>query len=108
MNLDYAEQMTAILRRVGGALIEVTPEYWTEATLRVEVRNSVEETEIAHSITSEQNPTDIVVGNDEIFTATRELQLLSAKAGERWAVFVMQLRQEDGEWKFRINFEYPE
>jgi len=108
MTTGHAEQMTAILRRVGGALIEATPERWTEATLRVEVRTSAEGTTITHSVKSEQHPRDIVLGTDELFEATRELQLLSDRAGEPWAAFVMRVRQESGDWKFDINFEYPD
>jgi hypothetical protein len=107
MTLDHAERMTAILKRVGGALIEAAPEWWTEATLRVEVRTSSAGTEIKHSIKSEQHPRDIVVGTDELFAVTRELQLLSDQAGEPWAALVMQVRQDGDDWKFAINFEYP-
>jgi len=106
MTLDFAEKMGAILKRIGGALIEATPDWWSAATLRVEVRKSAEGTAIKHSIQSDQHPKDIVVATDDIFTATRELQLLSEQAGEPWSAFVMQVRNENGEWKFNINFEY--
>jgi hypothetical protein len=103
---DYAENMSAILRRVGGALIEATPEWWSEATLRVEVQKSARGTSISHSIRSEQHPKDVVVATDDIVAGTRELQLLSESAGESWSAFVMQVRQEGDDWKFNINFEY--
>jgi hypothetical protein len=107
MTEGEAERMSAIMRRLGGALLQAIPEWWSDVTLRVEVRHSAEGTAISHSIASEQHPHDVVVGTDEVFVASRELQLLSAEAGEPWSAFVMRVHQENGAWKFKINFEYP-
>jgi hypothetical protein len=107
MTSDVADQMTAILKRIGASVIEATPEWWTEATLRVEAKNSPEGAELSHLITSEEHHKDLVVGTEEIFSGTRQLQLLSEQAGEPSAAFVMKLRQEGGDWKFQIEFEYP-
>lgn len=103
---DETESMTAIVRRISTALIEATPESWTDATLRVEVKKVGEQTSIGHAIHSEQHPKDVVVATDKIFTATRQLQLFSEKAGEPWSAFVMMLRQENGDWKINFKFEY--
>ena len=108
MTVGDAERMTAILKRVGGELLGATPEGWTEATLRVEVKRSGDNTAITHSIRSEQHPADVAVGTDELYAAPRELQLLADQAGEPWAAFEMREWQEDGDWKFDIHFEYDD
>jgi len=108
MTHDDVAQITPILQRLGGALIEALPEWWSDATLRVEVKQSADGVAISHSIQSEQNPKDVVVGTDEIFTATRELQLLSERIGEPWSALVIHVQLEGEKWGFRTNFEYPD
>jgi len=107
MKQHDAERMTEILKRIGGALIQAIPESWTDATLRVEVRTDAEGTSITHSIKSAKRR-DIVMGSDDLFAATRELQLFSEQAEEPWTTFEMQVYEKDGQWKFEINFEYAD
>src|SRR5262249_48280137 len=101
MTHDDMAQITPILQLIGRALIEATTEWWSDATLRVEVKKSADSVGISHSIKSEQNRKDVVVGTDEIFTATRELQLLSERIGEPWSAFVMHVQREGEEWGVR-------
>jgi hypothetical protein len=105
---DLHEEMTLILRRLASALIEIIPETWTEATLRAEVQRSEEGTSISHSIESEQHPHDVVVGRDDLFRATRELQLLCDEAGQPWSGLIVRAQQVDEQWRFTTKFEYPD
>jgi len=99
--------MNGIVNRIGSGLIAATPEWWTEATLRAEVKNAGDVVSISHSITSEQHK-DPVVGSDDIFTATRELQLFADSVGDPWVVFIMRVRLEEEQWKFKVHFEYAD
>lgn len=108
MATNIMEQMTPILQRLAHALLEVIPDGWSEATLRAEVRRSTEGTSITHSIRSELHPNEVAVGNDEVFTAARELQLLCDAAGQPWSVLLLRVEQVDGEWRFKLDFQYPD
>jgi hypothetical protein len=99
--------MSTILHRLAGHLIASLPADWSEAQLRVEVTRSEEGVSLAHAIQSERHSRGVAVGTDDLFLATRELQLLCDEAGERWSALVAQVVQEEGQWRFRASFEYP-
>jgi hypothetical protein len=98
--------VSPILRRLAGALIASIPVEWSEAKLRVEVDRSAEGTSIAHAIQSERHSPGVAVGTEELFVATRELQLLCDEAGEPWLALVVQVEQVEGQWRFSAKFEY--
>jgi len=108
MTQEQVAKLNGFMNRIGSGLISATPEWWTDATLRVEVKTATDGgVSISHSITSEQHK-DVVVGSDEIFTATRELQLMACDSGEPWSAFIMRVQLEDEQWKFKVNFEYAD
>ena len=107
MAQDLQERMTPILQRLAAALVEATPEWWSEATLRVEVRRSGQDTSISHSIWSDQHPRDVVEATEEIFAASRALQLLCEQAGQPWVGLVFRIEQVGEAWRFESVFEYP-
>jgi hypothetical protein len=99
--------MSPLLRELGGALIEVAPEWWTEATMRVEVKRYPNgDTGMSHSVRSEQYPRDVVQATDEIFAATRALQQLCERAGQPWSALVVRVEQVGEAWRFSTDFEY--
>jgi hypothetical protein len=107
MVTDLQERMGPVLQELATALVQATPEWWTEATMRVEVQeHSDGTTGMSHSIASEQHPRDIVVATDEIFAATRELQMLCAAASKPWSTLVFRIKQVDEDWNFTTTFEY--
>src|SRR5262249_25891207 len=107
MTKDLHDGMTPILHRLASALVEAIPEEWSEVTLRTEVSRAGDETSISHSITSEQHPGVPALGTEELFLAARELQLLCDEAGQPWSALVVRLEDEEGQWRFNANFEYP-
>jgi hypothetical protein len=99
--------LSPLLPKLASPLIQATPEHWTEATLRVEVKTYPDgRIGLAHDIKSEQYPQDVVSANDEIFALTREIQLLCDQAGHPWSVFTYRVEQVGNNWKFSSNFEY--
>ena len=104
---NIQDQMTPILRQIATALIETTPEEWSKATLRSEASRSGGQTELAHSIWSDLHPAEVAVGTEDLFLAVRELQLVCDGAGHPWSALVVQIEQEEGQWRFTANFEYP-
>lgn len=101
------EAMSPILRRLASHLVANLPADWSEAKLRVEVTRSPEGTSLAHSIQSERHSHGLAVGTDDLFLATRELQLLCDAAGEPWSALVAEVEQVEGQWRFTVSFEYP-
>jgi hypothetical protein len=108
MTKDLHDGMTPILHRLASALIEAIPEEWSEVTLRTEVNRAGANTRITHSITSEEHPGVPVLGSEELFLATRELQLLCDETGQPWSALVVRLEEVEGQWRFNANFEYPD
>jgi hypothetical protein len=107
MARDLQQQMSPLLRQIGSALIEATPEWWTEATMRVEVRRSPNgDTGMPHSIWSEQYPHEVVEATDDIFAATRALQQLCERAGQPWSALLFRIEQVGEGWRFGTDFEY--
>ena len=108
MAVDLQERMTPLLQRIAGALVEATPEWWTEATMRVEVKHDPNgSTGMPHSIWSERHPRDVVEPTDEIYAATRALQQLCEQAGQPWSALVFRIEQAGDGWRFGTDFEYP-
>ena len=100
--------MTPILERSAAALVEATPEWWTDATMRVEVsQHPGGVTGMPHTITSSRHPRDIVVATEDIQDGTYSLQQLCAEAGQPWSALVFRIEQIDGAWRFSTDFEYP-
>jgi hypothetical protein len=98
--------MTPILERIARVLIAATPETWAAATMRVEFKRLPSgETEMAHSICSEQQP-KFAVPSDEIYSATYELHQVCEGAKQPWVALVFTIEQIDDNWKFSTNFEY--
>jgi hypothetical protein len=108
MAADLQEQMTPILQRIAGALIEATPEWWAAAAMRVEVKHYQNgDTGMPHSIWSEQHPQDVVEPTDEIYAATYALRQVCKQAGQPWSALVLRIEQVGEGWRFSTEFEYP-
>jgi hypothetical protein len=102
------KQMTPLLRQIASSLIEATPEWWTEAMLRVEVEYGPDdELSMSHADQSAEYPQDVVEATDDILAATRALQLLCAKAKKPWSALTFRIEQTGNDWQFSTDFEYP-
>lgn len=98
------DEQTPIFQSLANALVEATPEWWTEATLELTV--SAFGTGLAHTISSADFPRDVVVATDEVFDATRALELASVRHGDSWKRCVFRISQEStGAWRFTADFE---
>ena len=107
MTTDDQVRLTPILQRIANALVEATPEWWSEAAMRCEVqKTSNGETGISHSISSKNYPQDIVLATDDLFVCTRELQLLCESNGHPWSALAFRINQSEDGWHFTTDFEY--
>lgn len=95
-------RQTEVLEHVVNALIEATPEWWTRATL--ELSSTAEG--CAHTITSEEHPTDIVSATDELFGATYALENLFRQGGKPWRRAVINAWTEGDAWKYSADYQY--
>ena len=89
------------------SLIECTPEWWNSAELTVERNVSGDSVKFRHHIASPEGYTELVEPTEELFFATRKLDLLFAEHGIKWlkTKYLVSL-QEDDSWKFTAEFEY--
>jgi hypothetical protein len=99
--------MSPLLQRIASALVEATPEWWTEATMRVEFNRYPDgKTGMPHSIWSDQHQRDLVEPTDDIFAATYALHQLCEQAGQSWSALLICVELADGQWRFKTTFEY--
>ncbi len=92
-----------IYQLISTALIEATPENWNSAFLELKYS----EGNISHCIVSDEGHQEIVSATEEIFLATRELELF-LKVNQRMfssALFRIWVN-ENNSWKYSAEFTY--
>jgi hypothetical protein len=100
------DEQTPIFRRMADALVEATPEWWSAAALELTAPASGFGSGLEHTISSTEHPRDVVVATDEVFEATRALELASVRHGDSWRRCVFRIAQEPaGAWRFTAEFE---
>jgi len=98
------DEQTPIFQRLAHALVEATPEWWSSATL--ELTAPASGSGLAHAISSAEYPRDVVVSTDEVFEATRALELASVRHGDSWRRCLFHIvREPSGAWRFTADFE---
>ncbi|HEY1065550.1 MAG TPA: hypothetical protein VGE52_05560 [Pirellulales bacterium] len=112
MSPESLERLNPLFIDLASALIEATPEWWTEALLRVKAVRTPEEqalpTKKTHKISSREFLKDIVVATDDVVAASRAIQADCDAAGELWSELEFRVEQSGGEWTFHAAFQYPE
>lgn len=107
MDASLTERMTPILQRIAIALVEATPENWDSATLRVRINERAQGTTgLAHEISSEAFPNELVQPTEELFVATRELQQVCGAAGQPFSKLTLSVRRVGQDWKYESDFDY--
>jgi len=103
---QFLGEQGRILQELATALVAATPEWWDEATLRLQAH----EDGYLHSIASTQHPRDIVTPTDDIYEQTFALQDLFAANSKQFttAVFTVYRDDQNGEesWGFRVEYTY--
>ena len=100
------EELSQIFDRLAHALVEATPEWWSVAELELIASADRPGEGLAHSIRSAMYPHDIVVPTDEVFEATRALELAGVRHGDVWHRCVFRVVQEPtGAWLFTAKFD---
>jgi hypothetical protein len=106
MPQSLQDELSPIFERLVLALVEATPEWWKSAELILTVQAGHLGAGLAHMIQSAEYPRDIVVATDEMYIATREMELLCARHHDSWRRCVFRIAQEpSGAWKFSVAFE---
>src|SRR4051812_7051535 len=98
-----SDDLTAVLRKLARALIEATPETWTDATLRLQARSDG----LAHTIESEAHPSEPIIATDDVLAATRELQRLCEARMEPFVSLTFRVALEGDAWRFTADFMRP-
>ncbi len=100
----FHRQQNEILPDIGSELIALIPEHWESAVLELEMQ----EEGLGHSIFSEDGHRDIVTPSTELFVPTRKLELLFEKFDCMWKKARFQIWIDgDGQWEFKVDYEYP-
>jgi hypothetical protein len=104
---SFPDSMAPVLNRIGAALIAATPEHWERFTLKVGVEHKPGgHIGMPHTVSSSEHPQQLVVGTEELFSATRELQLMCEQAGQPWKEMLVEVWLESGQWRFSSDFKY--
>lgn len=99
------EELLSIYRDLAGALIEATPEWWSQATLELSAPPEGLGKGVAHAISNEDYPRDVVVATDEIMAATRLIELHSLQRSDPWKRCVFRISQDGENWRFSADYE---
>ena len=103
---EFLSQQGTILKQLANALIEATPEWWTEATLELEMGDEG----CGHVISSAAHPADIVTPTDALFAQTFALQDLFEAKSKLFKKAVIRVFREDHDgqesWKFKVEYTY--
>lgn len=110
MATSLQEQQKPIFERIAFALVQATPEHWTSAVLELTSSNAIEpvadtESGFGHSIFNTSHPRDMVFPTDEIYSATRELELLSRDFGDDWKRLIFKIEQSGNDWRYEVDIE---
>jgi hypothetical protein len=98
-----SEALTPIFRRLTRALIEATPETWSDATLRLQARSDG----LAHAIESEAHPGETMSVTDDVRAVTRELQLACEAEGKPFLGLTFRVRTVADGWRFTADLTHP-
>lgn len=106
MAQSLQDEQTPIFQQLADALVEATPEWWSEATLELTASASGFGSGLSHDISSVEHPEDVVVATDEVLEATRALELTCVRHRDSWVRCVFRIRQKSsGAWRFTADFE---
>ena len=106
MDQSLQDELPLIFQRLARALVEATPAWWSTAILELTATTSGFGSGLAHAIRSDEHPRDVVVATDEIFEATRALELASVRHGDSWQRCVFRVDQDpSGAWLFAAEYE---
>ncbi|MFO0977844.1 MAG: hypothetical protein U0996_15680 [Planctomycetaceae bacterium] len=103
--MGLTDEQAEIYPQLAQALIEATPEWWTQAELVLECPAEGFGSGLAHSISNSEFPEDIVVATDEVMLATRMLELCSKRHSDSWKRCVFRIRQEGENWRLSAEYE---
>ncbi len=100
------DDQSPLFEQLANALIEATPEWWSEAELELVADQAGQGNGLAHFIRSTAFPRDLVMPTDEVFAASRALELASVRHGDSWRRCVFRIVQENsGSWRFTVQFD---
>jgi hypothetical protein len=106
---ELQTEQVEIDREILDALVAATPEKWQAAILELEFQTDGAERGVTHAISNPDGATDTVEATEELFIATRKLDLLF----RRFSIEVKRARyeareKEPGRWHLHATFEYAE
>lgn len=99
------EEQIPIFQQILAALVEATPEWWSFAMLELVTPPLGLGNGVAHSISNSDYPRDVVLPTDELFEATRRLELACKKHGDSWKRCVFRIQEEGESWRYVAEFE---
>lgn len=104
MSPSYQEEEQLSYQRLADALIEATPEWWTEATLELVPTWHGSVVGLQHSITNRAGHRDIVEPTPNLYAATQELHMLAERRGDKWTRCTFNVFQENGTWRYVAEY----
>ncbi len=106
---SFIQRQAPIDRALADSLIAATPESWNSAVMTVErfVNGGIERFSI--EITSPEGKRDVISPTKEIIEGVKKLSDLFVGHGRPWqrVLYSVSLK-ETGEWKFQVDFSYPQ
>jgi hypothetical protein len=107
--MEQTREFQEIIQALGSALIAATPENWDSATLELATDAHAEGhglQGLSHSIHGPLGTVDVVFPSDEVFEATRRLELMFREANEMWKRATVRVWLDGESWRFASDFEY--
>jgi hypothetical protein len=102
-------QQPALEQSIGSELLDTTPEHWKRIRLEVDYRQEGGVESYGHEISSPEGHGEPVAPSERLMELTRELGERFAREGRRFSRLVAELAEkDDGNWRFRFDYSYPE
>jgi hypothetical protein len=95
-----------ILTSLWEALIRVLPDGWDSAVLVLETTAGGFGTGLSHSILNEDGQPGLAFPNEDLFLATRRLELGFHQQGLPWRRAIARVWFDGENWRGTINYEY--
>lgn len=95
------EQYNDILTRLLKEAITCTPQEWTKGTLTIDCDG----VRINYKLKNDEQP-GLASISETLRDLIDELYVRMAHQGDKWVQATLFFFQEDGSWKFNVNFQY--
>jgi hypothetical protein len=100
---DEEQNEIRIYQLISTGLIEATPENWNSAILKLNYSDDC----LSHCILSDEGHQEIVSASEEIFSATRELEILLKSNKKMFSSALLRVWMNENDlWKYSIEFTY--